>query len=540
MKRLIISIIVLASINSIACTNFLITKKASVDGSNMITYAADAGGLMDPLYFKEAADHKPGTMIDIYEWDTGKYLGKIKQVAHTYKVIGNINEHQLCIGETTFGGLDSLRDTTAILDYGSLIQIVLQRAKTAREAIKLIDELTKEYGYYSSGESFSIADSKEVWVMDLISKGMYEKGIVYVARRIPDGCIAAHANQSRIKEVIMNNKDECIYSADVISFAKKIGKYKEYNGQFSFSDTYNPLDVESALFCEGRVWRFYTLAAPELGLKADYFRGVKGATPYPLYVKVEKKISVKDLMRWMRDHFEGTEYDMTKGVAAGSYGCPVRWKGLEWKLPNDTINKFAWERPISTQQTAFSFVAQLRDWLPNEIGGCFWYGVDHAATSCYIPLYLSMKENPKSLRGGSNKEFDMQSAWWVFNLVSNKAYQFYKFVIEDIKKVQANHEDKFIGLQPYIEKTALEIMKSDTNNAKLFLSDYSINQVESTVENWRDLWKYITVKYNDGYINDVNKNNGRTPKGIGYDPNFLKKVTEDKPDYYNVRWRTPN
>jgi len=531
---ILLSVLMVSDIYS--CTNFIVTKKASASGANIITYAADAGGFMEPLNFKPAMDYKSGTMLDIYDWDTGKYLGKIKQAVHTYKVIGNMNEHQVSIGETTFGGLDTLRDTTGILDYGSLIYITLQRAKTAREAIRIIEELTSEYGYYSSGESFSIGDKDEVWIMDLISKGKWKKGIIYAAVKIPDGYIAAHANQSRIRN-LSNDKDECLFSADVESFAKEHSFYKEHNGKFSFADTYNPLDAESALFCEGRVWRYFTLAAPNSNLSPDYFRAVKGAEPYPLFIKPEKKISVNDLMNWMRDHFEGTPFDMTKGAAAGPYGCPVRWKGLTWKLEGDTINKFAWERPIGTQQTAFSFIAQMRGDMPNEIGGCFWYGVDHAATSCYIPLYLAMNETPKNFASGTIREFDWNSSWWVFNLVSNRAYDFYKIISKDINKVQSSFEGKFLSYQPYLEKTALAMYKEDPKMATMFLSDYSISQSESVHERWKELWKYITTRYNDGYVNDVNINNGRSPKGIGYDNNFLKQVIEDKPGYYNVKWK---
>ncbi|MCX6145755.1 MAG: C69 family dipeptidase [Candidatus Kapabacteria bacterium] len=527
-------------VDSNACTNFLVTKGASINGSSMITYAADAGGFMEPLHFTPAKDWAEGELLIINDWDSGKYLGKIKQIKHTYSVVGNMNEWQVSIGETTFGGLDSLRDTTGIIDYGSLMYLVLQRAKTAKEGIKIIEELTSEYGYFSSGESFSIADPNEVWIVDVIGKGNGKKGVNYVARRIPDGYIAAHANQSRIREILFDDPDNCMYSKDIIEFTKKKGIYKEYKGKFSFADTFNPIDIESALFCEGRVWRFYTLAAPNQNLKDDYFRAVEGAEPYPLFVKPDKKISVKDLQNWMRDHFEGTPYDMTKGLGAGPYGCPYRWKGLEWKMKGDTVNKYAWERPISTQQTAFSFIAQMRSDMPREIAGVLWYGVDDAATSCYIPLYSCLGVAPKCFVGGSIREFDWNSAWWVFNLVANKSYSKYKYISEDIKKVQSYFEDKFLTMQPYIEKTALDIYKQDPKMAIMYLTDYSVSQSEQVTERWKELWKYITVKYNDGYINDVNVNNGRTPKGVGYDNDFLKQVIESRPGYFDVKWRKKN
>lgn len=520
-----------------ACTNFLVTKGASSDGSAMITYAADAGGFMEPLKFFPAAEHAPNSKLDIYDWDSGKLLGQIPQAPKTYKVVGNINEFQLAIAETTFGGIETLQDTTGIIDYGSLMYIVLQRAKTAQEAITLIDTLLNKYGYYSGGESFSIADPNEVWIMEVIGKGAGSKGVVWVAARIPDGYIAAHANQSRIRNLIENDPKNFRYSKDVESFAKEKKIYKEYNGKFSFADTYNPLDPGGLLYCEGRVWRFFSLAAPSANLNEDYFRAVEGATPYPLYIKPDKKLSVPDLQTWMRDHFEGTEYDMTKGLGAGPYACPYRWKGLEWKIDGDTTTTYGWERPISTQQTAFSFIMQLRNWLPNHIGGVMWYGVDDAASSCYIPLYCSLTDAPKAFVGGSIAEFSWDSGFWVFNLVANRAYTNYKNIIKDIQKIQASYESKFLAYQPALENAALELDKKDKNLAIDFLSDYTLSNTQKVIDSWKELWTYITVKYNDGYINDVTKNGGRSPKSSGYSNEFLKKVLQEKPGYYDVKWR---
>ena len=525
------------SYQTFSCTNFLVTKGASVDASSMITYAADAGGFMEPLFFREAADHPEGTMLDVYDWDTGKYLGKIKQASHTHRVVGNMNEWGLAIGETTFTGLKKLRDTTGIIDYGSLIRITLQRAKTAREAIKVIDELTKEYGYYSTGESFSIADPNEVWLMEIIGKGVGNKGLAWAARRIPDGYISAHANQSRIHDIDMNDKVNWMWADDVISFAKAEGIYEERNGKFSFADTYNPLDPGGALYCEGRVWRFYSLAAPSMNLDTARFRAVKSADPYPLFIKPDKKLGVADLKEFMRDHFEGTDFDMTKGIAAGPYGCPYRWKNLSWQIEGDTVNKYGWERPISTQQTAWSFIAQLRGDLPREIGNVFWYGVDDAATTCYVPLYSCLTEAPASLKNGSIAEFDWDVAFWVFNVVANRAYLQYNMISEDIGVVQQDYENKFLKMQSGIEKTAQDFMTIDPELAREFLSDYSSAQFEKVVDSWRQLWVDITVKYNDGYMNDVDKNNGRSPKGVGYEKEFYEAVIKERPGYYDVEWR---
>jgi dipeptidase len=544
MKKILLSLILAASVMGMfraeACTNFLITKGASADGSTMITYAADAGGFLEPLFFLNPADHKPGDMLTIHDWDSHKYLGKIPQVPHTYGVVGNMNEWQVSIGETTFGGRDELRDTTGLIDYGTLIQLGLQRAKTAREAIKVMTDLVNTYGYYSGGESFSVADPDEVWILEMIGKGPGSKGAVWVARRIPDGYVAAHANQSRIRKVIMNDPENCMYSKDVISFAKEKNIVVEHNGEFSFADTYNPLDPGGALFCEGRVWRFFSLAAPSNKLNEDYWRAVKGAEPYPLYIKPDKKLTPRDLQAFMRDHFEGTEYDMTKGVGAGPFGCPYRWKNLTWKVDGDTVNSYGWERPIATQQSAFTFVSQMRSFMPREIGGVFWYGVDAASTSCYIPLYCSMTKCPEPFVGGSIKEFDMDKAFWVFNAVANTAYSKYSYMIEDIKKVQKQYEDKFELFQKPIEMAAQELYKKDKNAAIEYLTDYSVSSSENVVEAWRQLYKDLMVKYNDGYINDFTapgNENGRHPKGVGYGNETFKRAIEERPGYYDVKWR---
>jgi len=520
-----------------SCTNYLITKGASVDGSTMITYNADAGGFMEPLRFHPAADYKEGDSLEIYDWDSGKYLGKIKQVKHTYSVIGNMNEHQVSIGETTFGGRSELQDTNAIMDYGSLMYIALQRAKTAREAIKVMTDLVAEYGYYSHGESFSVADPNECWILEMLGKGGEEKGAIWAARRIPDGYVAAHANQARIREILEKDPENCLYSKDVFSFAKKKGWWKPDSSKFSFADIYAPLDPGALLFCEGRVWRFYSRIAPSQKFDTAYWRAVKGAEPYPLYIKPDKKVSVQDVISLMRDHFEGTPYDMTKGLAAGPFGCPVRWKGLTWKVEGDTVNTYAWERPVSTQQTAFAFVSQMRSFLPNEIGGCFWYGVDDNYTNVYMPLYCSMTRVPPSYSFGSIKEFSFESAFWVFNLVANWAYTKYSFMLKDIQPVQQELENKFFAVQPAIEQAALTLYKTDKKLAVDFLTNYSVNEAEAVVDRWQELWKSLVVKYNDGYINDVNVSNGRSPKSSFYGDEYLKHVLKERPGYYDLKWK---
>ena len=522
-----------------SCTNLLVTKGASTDGSTMLTYTADANGFMEPIYFHAGGKQDTTKMLDIYEWDSGKHLGQIKQVPFTYKVIGNMNEHQLTVGETTFGGRDELKDTNGIMDYGSLIYISLQRAKTAREAIKVITDLVAEYGYYSGGESFSFVDPNEVWMMEMIGKGGHEKGAVWVARRIPDGYIAAHANKARISNIIKNDPDNCLYSPDVVDFAVRMGYYNPASGKpFSFEAAYDPATPSSLFACEGRVWSLYRRAAPSQNFSPDYFRAVRGAEPYPLYIKPDAKLSVQDVFNLMRDHFQGTEFDMTKGLASEPFGLPYRWRPLRFKIGDDTTT-YAWERPISTQQTAWSFVSQARGHLPNEIGGVLWYGVDDTYSTVYVPLYAGMTEPPPAFRNADVARFDLNSAVWIFNLVANIAYGMYSHIIPDIQAEQSRLENKFLVQQKPIEEAALGILNTDRELAVEFLTNYSNGLMATTMSSWTKLWEYLVMKYNDRIINDVHKNLGRTPKSPGYGDDFLKRVIRERPNYYEMRWREP-
>lgn len=533
----VFGIILTESIDVKSCTNLIVTKGASADGSVMITYNADAGGFMEPLFFSPAKKWKPGDSIEVYDWDSHKYLGKIPQVPQTYTVIGNINEYQVSIGETTFGGRPELRDTLGLIDYGSLMYLALQRSKTAREAINVMGGLVAQYGYYSSGESFSVADANEAWILEMIGKGPGNKGANWVARRVPDGFICAHANQARIRDVPLNDPENCLYSSDIFEFAKSKGFYKPDSAKFSFVDAFCPLEPGGLLFCEGRVWSMFSKCAPSQNFDTAYWRAYKGAEPYPLFVKPDKKISVRDVMSLMRDHFEGTPFDMTKGLAAGPFGCPYRWKGLTWHLEGDTVTEYAWERPISTQQTAFGFVSQLRSFMPREIGGIFWYGVDDTYSTVYMPLYCSMTRVPKCLQVGSIADFTLESTFWVFNLVANLAYTKYQYIIEDIKPVQKELEDGFHNGMAAIEETAMKLYKQKPAKAAEFLTKYSISQVETVHKRWTELWQSLVVKYNDGYVNDVKKSRGRAPASKGYGDYYLKKVVEEKPDFYKVEWK---
>jgi len=398
MKKGLIAIILglgLWSGTTFACTNFLVTPGASVNGTAMITYAADAHVLYGELYFKPATDYPPGAMLDVYEWDTNKFLGRIPQLSHTYSVVGNMNEHQVAIGETTYGGRPELRDTTGIIDYGSLIYITLQRARTAREAVKVMGELVAEHGYYSSGESFSIADPHEVWILELIGKGTEmvtkkgktynkNKGAVWVAVKIPDGYVSGHANQARIQQFPLDDPDNCIYSPDVIDFAREKGYYEGSDADFSFSDTYAPVDFGGARFCDIRVWSFFKDINDGMDQYFSYVKGEDLENRMPLYIKPRQKISNKDLMNFMRDHLEGTELDMSKDAGAGPFELPYRWRPLTWKSDGKT---YVNERATATQQTGFSFVAECRPMKPDWLGGILWFGIDEAFATTHVHMY---------------------------------------------------------------------------------------------------------------------------------------------------------
>lgn len=519
-----------------ACTNFLVTKGASADGSTMITYAADSHYLFGELYFKPAANYAAGTMYRVYEWDTGKFLGEIPQVAHTYSVVGNMNEFQVSIGETTYGG-KSLADSTALIDYGSLMYLALQRSKTAREAIKVMAELVEHYGYYSDGESFSVADKEEVWIFEMIGKGTEmkvdkktkksynaNKGAVWVAVRIPDGYVSGHANQARIttfpKEnmttsISSKNLDkifepsiEVVYAHDVVSFARSKGFYTGSDDDFSFSDTYNTVDFGGARFCDARVWSFFKDVNKEMLEYEDYAMGLNLTKRMPLYVKPERKIAVNDMMNFMRDHYEGTQMDMTKDRGAGPHALPYRWRPMTWtyKDKNGNEKTYLHERATATQQTGFSFVAQARNWLPDAIGGIFWFSVDDAATTVYYPVYCSSTKVSEAYAEGRGDMLTYcdDCAFWVFNKVSNFAYLRYDLMSAEISKVQSELETYFIGNTSVVDETAMDLYKSDPKAAVKYLTDYSVNVGNYVVDRWEQLFQFLLVKFIDGNVKRQN------------------------------------
>jgi dipeptidase len=518
---------------AIPCTNFLITKGASADGSTMITYSADSHVLYGELYFTPARDYPEGTMLDVYEWDTGKFLGRIPQVRHTYSVVGNINEHQVAIGETTYGGRQGLEDSTAVMDYGSLMYIALQRAKTAREAIQVITELMAAYGYYSSGESLSISDPNEVWIMEMIGKGPGNKGGVWVARRVPDGYVCGHANQARITTFPLNDPENCIYAGDVISFAREKGYFSGKDEEFSFADAYAPLDFSAARFCESRVWSGFRKVAKGMEQYEDYAMGMNLHNRMPLWVKADRKLTMQDVMGMMRDYFQGTKMDMTQDIGAGPFQCIVRWRPMTWKF--DGVN-YINERAISTQQTGFSFVAQSRSWLPDPIGGILWFGVDDTYSTVYTPMYCGITKVPENFAvgNGSMMEFSDNSAFWIFNQVSNFAYTKYSYMIPEIQARQNELETSYLNDIKKTDEAALSLYnKNKTKMVRAILTDFSCQAGARTFNTWKGLYAHLFTKYMDGNIKTtVAGQRNPSVKQPGYNEEWYKTVVHETGDKF--------
>ena len=525
------------SADSRACTNVLVTKGASTDGSNMISYAADSHQLFGELYYQRAATWGKDDMRKINEWDTGKYLGLIPQVRHTYQRVGNMNEYQLIIAETTYGGRAELEDPKGIMDYGSLIYITLQRAKTAREAIQTIVDLANTYGYASSGESFSIADTNEAWIMELIGKGPQDKGIVWVARRIPDGYVSGHANQARITTFPWDDPENCLYAADVADVARKFGWFDGANEDFSFAEAYAPLDFGAMRGCEARVWAFFRTVAADMDKYEDYAMGHNPANRMPLWVKPIEKISPKLLMDCMRDHYEGTKMDMTTDIGAGGEGCPYRWRPMYFEV--DGV-EYCNERATATQQTAFWLVGQAR---PGKTG-ILWFGTDDAATSPLTPIYVTSTEVPECLRDGNGTmlKYSDTSMFWITNRVAQFAYLRYNVVGKHVREVVDMWENKMLECVP-----AMDAKIGSAKNAKKaqkVATELSVENAQTLFNIWVDLDKYTMVKYIDGNIKGeengkfVDNGNGKDIPGVidqpGYSENWKRAVAADKGEILKV------
>lgn len=525
----VLAAVTFTSLDLTACTNILVSKGASKDGSTNIAYSADSHTLYGELYHTPAALHLPGTLLDVYDWDTGKYLGKIPQVRETYEVIGNMNEYQVAIGETTFGGRDELVNPDGKVDYGSLIYIGLQRSRTAREAIMVMTGLIEEHGYYSSGESFSISDKNEVWILELVGKGPGIKGSLWVARKIPEGYICAHANQARIRQFPLKDPQNCLYAKDVISFARDKGWFNGKDEEFSFADTYAPVSFGALRFCEARVWSIFNRAAASQKIDPAWSMGNQTAEKLPLWIKPDHPLSVRDVMQLMRDHYEDSPMDMRHDIGAGPYGSPYRWRPMTWEVDGQ---KGFHERAISTQQTGFSFVTQSRSFLPDPIGGIIWFGVDDTYMTVYVPMYCGIREAPApfAVGNGSFNNFSWDSAFWVFNFVSNYAYSRYSDMIQDIQLVQQQLEGNFEAMQPQIEKEALVLYKESPEKARGFLTRYSRDRSIETITKWKKLGENLIFKYLDGNPKDEHG----TPTHPPYPATWYRQILQTSQERYKT------
>lgn len=522
-----------------ACTGLLAGKNATTDGSVIITYAADSHTLYGELYNQPAADHPAGAKRKIVEWDTGKYLGEIDEVPHTFSTIGNMNEKGLCITESTWGGREELVDSTGIVDYGSLIYIALQRASTAREAIKVMTDLVARYGYASEGESFSIADGDEAWVMEMIGKGGKSKGAVWVAIRIPDDCISGHANQTRIHRIPFGDKKNCMYSPDVVSFARSQGYFSGKDEDFSFSLAYGTYDYMALRGCDARVWAFFRKF--NSGMEKYYPWVSEGeGEPLPLYVKAERKVSVRDMQWMMRDHFEDTPFDMNHDVGAGPFNVPYRWRPMSFFV--DGV-EYTHERAIATQQTGFSLVAQLRSNVPEAMKGVLWFGVDDANTCVYIPVYCRQRCAPHEFEVGNGDLYNISwdAAFWVNNYVANQAYNRYSQMIPDIRRVQSEIED---GIAGEIHAVELQAVAMPTEKATDYLTEFTNRWSALAVKKYKELGDYLLVKYLDGNIKKEKDGKfERTAEGMpakpefgGYDnAEYFRNIVEHTGDHFLVR-----
>ncbi len=530
----------LSAIGAWACTSLIATKGATKDGSVMITYAADSHTLYGDMPSLAAADHKPGAMRKIYDWDTGKYLGEIPQPAHTYSRIGHINEHGVAMAESTWGGREELIDTTGIIDYGSLIYITLERAKTAREAVDIMTSLVQEYGYASEGESFSIADPEEAWIVEMIGKGPGRKGAVWVARRVPDGYICGHANNPRIHKFPLNEPETTLYSPDVISVARERGYFSGKDEDFDFSRAYMPYDYLSYRGCDGRVWSFFNRFAPKAAEKSLPWVMEGEGEPMDRWVKPDSLISIVDMQWMMRDHFEGTPMDMTTDIGAGPYNVPYRWRPMEFKV--DSVEYFH-ERAIATQQTGFSFVAQCDGNAPDGMKATLWYGADDANTTVYSPVYSCMTEVPRCFEEGNGDMYTISrdAAFWAHNMVANQAYNRYSQMIPDIRKVQNELENKAHG-----EDTALRtaIKWKSLKEQKKVLTASSHALANNATKRFFELNDFLTVKFLDGNIKKQNPDGTfkRTETGLpaqpqygGYNERYFREIVKENGDRLKVR-----
>lgn len=545
MKRItILSAVLLAAVYASACTNFIVGKAASTDGSVICSYNADSYGAFMWLYHYPAAQHQKGDMRKIYEWDTNKYLGEIPEAEQTYNVVGNINEWQLTIGETTYGGREEMVDSTGLIDYGSLIYITLQRSKSAREAIKVMTSLVETYGYYSEGETFTICDPDEAWILEMQGCGADRKvskeRVVWVARRIPDNAICGHANQSRIGRFPLKDKENVLYSKNVIKYARKMGWFTGKDEEFSWKDAYAAPDFGGRRICDARVWTFFNRHVKGMDRYLPWALGKdKNAEDMPLWVIPDKKVSVQDVMTAMRDHYEGTPMAIdSTDIGGGIWEMPYRPTPLYYKVDG---KRYFNERPVSTQQTAWTFVSQMRSWLPREVGGCFWFGNDDPNMVAYTPIYCSMTKQPECYNtpGADDLTFSDKNAFWVENWVSNMVYPRYSMLFPALKEVRDSLEQAYFAQQVAVEEKAKSMEPAQMQR---YLNDYSVQQAQQMLARWKQLATYLIVKYNDMAVRPEKNGRftrgkyglGETVKRPGYSPSYARKLVKEAGERYAV------
>lgn len=534
MKKIFFALLcLLASYDAQACTNLIVGKKASADGSVIVSYSADDYGAYGHLFYQPGGRHNKGDMRALYHYESNNYLGAIPEADSTYAVIGLTNEHQLTVFETTWGGREELVDTTGLFDYGSLMQVTLQRARTAREALKVMTDLVAKYGYQSSGESFTVADPNEVWILEMVGKGPGGGSPVWVACRVPDDCISGHANQARIRQFPLNDKENCIYSKDVISFAKKKGYFKGKDADFSFADAYNPAERGQARFCDARVWSYFNKwGVEDMSECLDYITEKTFVCNMPLWVRPKQKLSVQDLKDMMRDHYEGTPLALDNDLGQGPWEMPYRPTPLTWKVDGKTYFN---ERPISTQQSANVYVAQMRNFLPDHIGGIVWFANDEANMAPFVPIYVSTLGAPAcfDVKAGDTFNFSFQSAFWVQNWVSNMVYPRYSVLFPELEKARMELETKYNNAQSALETKAKGMSESE---AKTLLSEYSKQQSREMMTRWMQLAETLIVKYNDMAMKTMNEDGTykKTPGGVqvgvqrsGYPERYRRKIVEE-------------
>ena len=532
MRKYLITAMLMAGSYAMACTNYIVGKKASVDGSVMCTYSADDYGMFQPLCHFAAGKHAKGEMRRIVNWDSNEYHGEIPEAPETYNVVGNINEWQVTIGETTFGGREEMVDSTGILDYGSLIYVSLQRSKTAREAIKTMTTLAETYGYNSGGESFTICDPNEAWIMEMMGCGAGSKKVVWVAIRIPDDAICAHANQSRIRTFNVKDKQNCMASKNVVKFAREKGWFCGKDSEFSFCDVYAEADFGGRRFCEARVWTFFNKYCDYMDQYVDYVEGrAKDAKPMPLWIVPNRKLSVKDLEMAMRDHYEGTPFALESDIGGGLWEMPYRPTPLQFEVDG---KKYFNERPVSTQQSGFVYVSQMRSWLPRQIGGVLWFGNDDANMVAYNPVYCSATKIPNCFNtpGADAVTFSMDNAFWVCNWVSNMVYPRYAQMFPSLEQVRDSLDNSYLALQAEVEAKAQQMGNEDAAN---FLNEYSCKKADEMIARWRQLATYLIVKYNDMVVKKENPDGsfmlskhgiGERPVRPGYPKRYAKELVK--------------